>query len=267
MLNAKNERLHLTCGDMDTIRFGGGEKVLVMLPGVGDGLKTVKGMALPFALLYRGLTKDFTVYAFSRRVELPEHMTTREMAADLNEAMEALGLADAAVLGVSQGGMIAQWLAIDHSDKVRKLVLTVTLSRPNDAVREAIAVWTEMAKRGDYRGIMLDTAERSYSPKRLRQARLEYSMLGNFGKPASFGRFLTQSESCETHDAYDELPRIACPTLVIGGTDDRIVTGEASREIAEQIPGSELYLYEGLGHGLYEEAAADWLRRVADFCR
>ena len=54
---------------------------------------------------------------------------------------------------------------------------------------------------------------------------------------------------------------------MIGGTDDRIVTGEASREIAEQIPGSELYLYEGLGHGLYEEAAADWLRRVADFCR
>ena len=266
MLNAKNLRLKLPCGEMDCIRFGSGERVLVMLPGVGDGLRTMKGLALPFALLYRSLAKDFTVYAFSRRAELPAHMSTREMAEDQNAAMEALGLRGTALMGVSQGGMIAQWLAIDHPDKLDRLVLTVTLSRPNDTVREAIGLWTEMARRGDYRGIMLDTAERSYSEKRIRQARLEYGLLGNLGRPKSFDRFLTQAESCLTHDASDELARIACPTLVIGGTEDRIVTGEASREIAERIPGSELFLYEGLSHGLYEEAP-DFLRRVADFCR
>ena len=266
MLHAKNACLRLPSGEMDYIRFGNGERTLVMLPGVGDGLKTVKGMALPFALLYRKLTKDFTVYVFSRRRALPPHMTTREMAGDLKEAMAALGLSQAAVVGVSQGGMIAQWLAIDHPDRVRKLVLTVTLSRPNDTVRAVIARWTEMAKRGDYRGIMLDTAERSYSEKRLRQARLEYRLLGSVGKPGSFDRFLTQAESCVTHDAYDRLDGIRCPTLVIGGTDDRIVTGQASRELAEKIPGAKLYLYEGLGHGLYEEAP-DFLTRVAAFCR
>ena len=266
MLHAKNASLRLAGGEMDYIRFGNGERTLVMLPGVGDGLKTVKGMALPFALLYRKLTKDFTVYVFSRRRALPPHMTTREMAGDLKEAMAALGLSQAAVVGVSQGGMIAQWLAIDHPDRVRKLVLTVTLSRPNDTVRAVIARWTEMAKRGDYRGIMLDTAERSYSGKRLRQARLEYRLLGSVGKPGSFDRFLTQAESCVTHDAYDRLDGIRCPTLVIGGTDDRIVTGAASEEIAAKIPGSSLVLYEGLGHGLYEEAP-DFITRVADFCR
>ena len=266
MLHAKNASLRLAGGEMDYIRFGNGKQVLVMLPGVGDGLKTVKGMALPFALLYRKLTKDFTVYVFSRRRALPPHMTTREMAGDLKEAMAALGLSQAAVVGVSQGGMIAQWLAIDHPDRVRKLVLTVTLSRPNDTVRAVIARWTEMAKRGDYRGIMLDTAERSYSEKRLRQARLEYRLLGSVGKPGSFDRFLTQAESCVTHDAYDRLDGIRCPTLVIGGTDDRIVTGAASEEIAAKIPGSSLVLYEGLGHGLYEEAP-DFITRVADFCR
>ena len=266
MLHAKNASLRLAGGEMDYIRFGNGERTLVMLPGVGDGLKTVKGMALPFALLYRKLTKDFTVYVFSRRRALPPHMTTREMAGDLKEAMAALGLSQAAVVGVSQGGMIAQWLAIDHPDRVRKLVLTVTLSRPNDTVRAVIARWTEMAKRGDYRGIMLDTAERSYSEKRLRQARLEYRLLGSVGKPGSFDRFLTQAESCVTHDAYDRLDGIRCPTLVIGGTDDRIVTGAASEEIAAKIPGSSLVLYEGLGHGLYEEAP-DFITRVADFCR
>ncbi len=266
MLKAKNGRLGLSAGEMDYIRFGSGKRVLLMLPGVGDGLTTVKGLAVPFALMYRALAKDFTVYVFSRRVHLPRHMTTRDMAEDVNEAMEKLGLAGAAVVGVSQGGMIAQWLALDHPDKAAKLVLTVTLSRSNDTVREAVALWSDMARRGDYKGIMLDTAERSYTPRRIRRARLTYALMGNLGKPKSFERFLIQAESCLTHDAYDELGRIACPTLVIGGTEDKIVTGAASEEIAAKIPGSELYMYDGLSHGLYEEAP-DFLKRVEDFCR
>ena len=266
MFNAVNARLALPGGEMDYIRFGRGARTMVMIPGVGDGLKTVKGMALPFALLYRSLTKDFTVYVFSRRVTLETGMTTRDMAEDLNAAMESLGLRSAAVVGVSQGGMIAQWLAIDHPDKVEKLILTVTLARPNPTVRDVIARWLAMADRGDYRGIMLDTAERSYSPKRIRQARLTYNLLGSIGKPKSFERFKIQAESCRTHDAFDDLARIGCPTLVIGGREDKIVTGAASAEIAERIPGCRLVMYDGLGHGLYEEAP-DFLQRIMDFCR
>ncbi len=265
MLKAINGQVD-TGGIMDYIRFGAGSKTLVMIPGVGDGLKTVRGMAVPFALMYRALAKDFTVYVFSRRRDLAPHTTTREMADDLNRAMEKLGLSATAVVGVSQGGMIAQWLAVDHPDKVGRLVLAVTLCRPNPTVREAIGKWLEMAGRGDYKGIMLDTAERSYSPKKLRQSRLTYSLMGNLGKPKSFDRFVTQAESCLTHDASAELGKIACPTLVIGGTADAIVTGAASEELAAGIPGSELYMYEGLSHGLYEEAP-DFLDRVVRFCR
>ena len=266
MLKARNGRVSFPEWEMDYIRFGTGQKTLIMIPGVGDGLKTVRGMALPFALLYRALAGDFTVHVFSRRVRLTPHMTTRAMARDLNDAMEQLNLSRAAVVGVSQGGMIAQWLAIDHPDKVEKLVLTVTLSRPNPTVEDVIRRWTDMAQRGDYRGIMLDTAERSYSEKRLRRSRLTYRLLGNIGRPGSFDRFLIQAESCVTHNAWDQLGRIACPTLIIGGDDDRIVTGTASSEMAARIPNSQLYIYEGLGHGLYEEAP-DFLERVRDFCR
>lgn len=262
----KNETVITSAGTMDYIRFGTGARPLVMIPGVGDGLKTVRGMALPFALLYRSLTKDFTVYVFSRSRELAPGTTTRDMAADLSEAMETLGLRGAALVGVSQGGMIAQWLAVDHPDMVKKLVLTVTLCRPNKTAGFVIGRWLDMARRGDYAAIMLDTAERSYSEKRLRRERLAYRLLGGVGKPKSFERFMIQAESCLTHDAYDALERVKCPTLVIGGEDDRIVTGNASREIAGRIPGSTLVMYEGLGHGLYEEAP-DFLARVAEFCR
>ena len=108
MLNAKNGRLALPFGEMDYIRFGAGRRPLVMIPGVGDGLRTVKGMALPFALMYRALARDFTVYVFSRRVQLAAGMTKRDMAEDLNAAMDELGLNSAAVVGVSQGGKIGR---------------------------------------------------------------------------------------------------------------------------------------------------------------
>lgn len=264
MLNAKNGHLRTRSFEMDYIRFGNGERILVMIPGVGDGLKTVKGMAAPFAVLYRSLAKDFTVYVFSRRVELMPGMTTRDMAEDQNRAMKALGLSQVSLVGVSQGGMIAQWLAIDHPERVSRLVLAVTLSRPNPTVQEAVNGWIKMAKMGDYKGIMLDTAERSYTEERLRKTRKMYELMGSVGKPKSFDRFMIQARSCITHDAYDELPGITCPTLVIGGTDDRIVTGKASSEIADQIPDSKLKMYLGLGHGLYENK--DFLVQVRRFC-
>ena len=136
-IQAKNGLLRVNGGTLDYIRFGTGEKTMVMIPGAGDGFKTVKGMALPFALLYRSLLRDFTVYCFSRGNALGAH-TTREMAEELSQAMEQLGLQKTAVVGISQGGMIAQWLAIDHPELAETLVLTVTASRPNPTMTQVL---------------------------------------------------------------------------------------------------------------------------------
>ena len=69
--NAKNGVLKLGDTAMDYIRFGNGKRTLVILPGLGDGLRTVKGTALPMALMYRLFARNFTVYAFSRKNQLP----------------------------------------------------------------------------------------------------------------------------------------------------------------------------------------------------
>ena len=252
--HAKNGNLKIDETDMDYISFGTGKKILVMIPGVGDGLKTAKGMAIPFAILYRSFAKDYTVYVFSRKNRLEEGYTTRDMAKDLHRAMSQLGIEKADIVGVSQGGMIAQYLAIDFPDIVNKLVLVVTLAKQNEVIQGVIPNWIEMAQKKDYRNIMVDIAEKSYTEKRLKQYRPFYFMLGNVGKPKDFSRFLIMAKACMEHDSYEELGKITAPTLVIGADCDHIVGGKASEEIAECINGSELKMYHGFGHGVYEEA-------------
>lgn len=73
----KNGGLKLGGNTMHYIRLGRGSRILVMLPGLGDGLTTVKGKAL----MYRAFLKDCTVYMFSRRNHLSAGMTTRDMPA------------------------------------------------------------------------------------------------------------------------------------------------------------------------------------------
>ncbi len=259
--HAKNETFSLDGRTMDFIRFGDGEKVVVMIPGLSDGLRTVKGTAALMAFTYRALAKEHTVYMFSRVNELAEGCSTADMAEDLATVMERLGIAAANVIGVSQGGMIAQWLAIRHPALVHRLVLTVTAPRGNPLIGECIDRWVGMAGAGDYKGLLIDTAERTYTEAHLRKMRAVYPLMAQFGRPKDFSRFTRQALACKEHDAAAALGAIACPTLVIGAREDRIVGVHASEELAAGIPDSELYIYEGYGHGVYEEAK-DWLGLV-----
>ena len=262
--NAKNGSVTLGEASIDYIRFGKGERVLVMLPGLGDGLRTVKGTAVPMAAMYRMFTKDFTVYAFSRKEPLPMGYTTREMAGDVADAMDALGIEKADVFGVSMGGMIAQHLAIDHPEKVNKLILTVTCGKPNPILNESVGEWIVLAKSGDTAGFMDSNLRRIYSEKYYRQNRWMTPIVGRLTKPKSYDRFFVMANACLTHDGYDSLYRITAPTLVVGGEQDKALGGEASHEIAKAIPGAKLKMYAQWGHGLYEEAK-DFNQLILDY--
>lgn len=253
--------------EMDYIRFGAGSRDLIMLPGLGDGLRTVKGTARPMALLYREFAKDFTVYAFSRRNPIPEGFSTRDMARDVAHEMEILGIEKADILGVSMGGMIAQHLAIDYPEKVGKLILTVTCSRPNPILRASVGEWTALAKKGDHTAFMNSNLDRIYSEEYCRKNRWAVPVLGGLTKPKSYDRFFALAKACLTHDAYGGLARITAPTLVVGGEGDKALGGKASKELAARIPGGELKMYPQWGHGLYEEEPG-FNRLVLDFlCR
>ena len=238
----------------DYIRFGTGERVLVILPGLGDGLKTVKGMALPMWWMYRMFSKAFTVYLFSRKADLPQGYTTREMAHDLKETMDALGIQKASVLGVSMGGMIAQWLAIDYPETVEKLILAVTSSKPNPILEDAVTEWIHQAAAGDHTALMESNLKKIYSPAYCRKNGWMIPLIGRLTKPKSYHRFLVLAEACLKHNAFPFLSQIRVPTLVIGGELDQALGVAASHELADAIPNAQRKIYPQWGHGLYEEA-------------
>lgn len=252
--NAKNGVVTVGDTEMEFVSFGYGEKTLIFLPGLSDGLSTVKGKALLLAKPYELFFEKYTVYIFSRKNVLPESYSIREMADDMAEAMKALGLIKANVVGVSQGGMIAQYLAINHGEMIEKLVIAVSAPYANAEARELISRWIDYAKDGNHKKLMIDTAEKSYSSEYLKKIRKMYPIIGFIGKPKNYNRFIVNANAIFSFDASRELKKINCPTLIIGGEEDRIVGIEGSYELHEQISGSELYVYKELGHAVYEEA-------------
>lgn len=264
MFQTKNGSVPMDGTAMDYIAFGRGAEVLVMIPGLGDGLRTVRGMALTFALQYRELGRRFRVYCFSRKRVLQPGSTAADFADDLARAMDVLGIVNATVLGVSQGGMIAQWLTLRHPQLVKRLILCVTLARQSAVVQQVLPRWIGWAEAGDFRRIFIDTAEKSYSTAYMQRMRWMLPLAARLSKPEDPQRFLIQARSCLTHDAFAELPCIACPTLVLGGGQDAIVGVDAAGEIVTQIHGSEMHIWPDYGHAAYEEAK-DCQRRIVAF--
>ena len=252
--NAVNGSVFLDDTEMCYAAFGYGPRIMILLPGLSDGLATVRDRALLLAAPYRRFFREYTVYMFSRKDVMPQGYSMRDMARDQARAMDALGIASACVVGVSQGGMIAQCLAAEYPEKVEKLVLAVTAPRVNEKIRDNVERWLAYTEKNDHKGLMVDTAEKSYSARKRRQMRLLYPFFGKIGKPADYGRFQVNAQAILSFDMENELASIVCPVLILGGTEDNVVGAEGSLLLRDAISGSQMYLYPGLGHAAFEEA-------------
>ena len=256
MSSTKGKTLYFNDKSMDYVTFGKGKKHLVIIPGLGDGLQTVKGMAMPFSITYRVLAERYKIYVFSRINELRQGYTTRDMAADVAEAMETLNLYAAYVMGISQGGMIAQWLAVDFPGRVQRLILAVTTAEPSQLARERIEHWQKLSQSGNFKHLMLDIAQHSYTQKSYQKWRFLYNIMGRLGRIKDEKRIVIQSQSCLEHNSLEVLKEIHCPTLVLGALEDDVIGVKGSKELAKAISGCQLLILKHSGHALYEENKA-----------
>ena len=259
--NLKESSVTIEDSKVDYAVFGNGEKPLVIIPGLT--LKDVKGAGLGLALMYRMFAKDYRIYVIDKKRDIAKGCTVSDLANDTVSVMNSLGIKNAYVFGVSLGGMIAQEIAIEHPELVKKLVLGVTASRTNDTMKKVVGNWISLAENGDFSGIISDMLKVMYSKNYVKKYGWMFPILAKFSKPKNEERFVRLSKACLTSECYDRLDRIQAPVLVLGGNDDKIVSAEASLEIAEKLS-CEIYMYDGLGHSAYEEAK-DFNLRIKEF--
>ena len=250
-------------------RVGDGDRRLVVFPGLSDALGSGGPSRATAELLARyyhaDLTDVFDVWVVSRPRGLPEGYTTRDMAGEYASFLDRTG--PASVLGLSMGGLIAQYLAVDYPDLVEKLVLGVSGRHLGGEGRRALRRWRDWAEAGEWLELTLDATALTYEGSR----RLVYPPLlraadglGSL-EPETPGDAVTSCRACLAHDAEGELDGVDAPTLVLGGAADRLFPEGVLRDTAREIPDARLALLGGVGHGAFEERRRAFNRAVRSF--
>ncbi len=172
---------------------------------------------------------------------------------DAAAVMEAAGWADAAVIGVSFGGMGAQELVLRHPARVTRLVLACTA--PGGAGGHSFPFHEIAHLTGEARArhmipitdIRFDDAWAQAHPDEMQQMVALGSLDPFADEPGREVGTRRQLEARAKHDTWDRLEQIACPVLIAAGAHDGIALPETQRRLAERIKGAELKVFEG-GH-------------------
>jgi pimeloyl-ACP methyl ester carboxylesterase len=264
-----------------------GSSVNVIELGKGPALLFVHGLSgswpnwleqLPvFAASNRVIALDLPGFGHS---PLPaEPISISGYARTLDALLDELGVGAAAVVGNSMGGFVAAELAINFPQRVERLVLVSaaglsTYNHPQASralprlrqVEGVVAAYTgwvaahsdTVARRPGLRNATLGLVTRH--PSRL-PAALAAEQIRGAGKPG----FIQALQALLDYDFRDRLGEIVCPTLIVWGDSDRIITARDADRFAELIPGSRKVVYEDTGHVAMLERPAEFNALLAEF--
>ena len=244
------------------VQFGKGLTPLVIIPGLS--LQTLEGKGNMLSFLHRVYSDKYTVYIMDKRDEVAEDVTLEDLAEDIAAVMDCIGVARANVIGISMGGMIAQYLAVNHPDKVGKLVLGVTSYQLNDSIREYVNHNILMAKKGELGKLQEENFRKIHTRQYYSKHKKWVSLFSKIGIPKSNTRFIRLSQSILTLDMEERIHDIISPVLVLGAGEDKIVGKTAADDLVRELK-CERYVYRKLGHGVYGEESKDFHERILRF--
>lgn len=251
-MDTKEIKLNLDNSYINVIQFGYGSKAIIIISGVS--LTGLEGQGEAVAEAYQIFSEEYSVYLFERKKVLEEGYTVEDMADDVYKAMNMLGISSAFVYGVSQGGMIAQTLAIRHPEKVEKLVLCSTMSRTTKTMKRVATNWLELAGKHDVVSLNRSFFKDVYSPAFLENIKDLLPALEKVGNAEDCNRFCILAKALLKFDVYDQIKQIKCPVLVLGDKNDHTIGPEGSYEIIEKL-GCKNYMYDQYSHAVYDEAS------------
>jgi 3-oxoadipate enol-lactonase len=230
--------------------------------GSGEPLLLIMGMAGNHRLwgepFLAALSQHFEVLIFDQRGigtsdRADGQFSTADLADDAASLLDEVGWSDANVFGISLGGMVAQELALNHRDRIRRLTLGCTypggeLDTPAQA-RFIEAVQTRDPEISLPVGFETNlSAEHGEDPANYAQYRLDVMAV-----KAPVPVILMQYQAALNHNAISRLPQLDVPTLVVHGSADEMILPENGKRLAGLVPNARWELLEGAAHLFWRE--------------
>ena len=177
--------------------------------------------------------------------EVDAPYTLNDMAADTVAVMDVLDINNAHIVGASMGGMIAQVVAAQYPQRTRSLVSIMSttgspqLPPPSAEASESL--------------LGVTTDDRAAAERR-------EAMVARGFYPQSMGRQMMAV--FKTGDRSDAVATITAPTLVIHGAEDILLPPQHGAHTAQLIGGSELVVYDSMGHNIPDEVLPKLLQKM-----
>lgn len=238
---------------------------VVLISGLGSQLQSWATQVPIYSKHFRVIVFDNRGSGKSDKPE--ERYSTADMADDTAELMSELGIESAHIVGKSMGGMIGQWLAINHPHRVKKLVMGCSSASRDEVGNQILRMGRDIATNIGTQAVWLMSLYLGYNREYIEEnlGTIQEAMTTVTDNPESLQGYIGQSYACEGHNTLDLLNKISSPSLVMLGETDLIASPKRSRVLAEEIPDAVLKIFNGVGHGFWRERQKEVDELVLDF--
>jgi len=219
---------------------------------------------------FRTISVDLRGHGLSGRPASEDDYALEVVASDVYKLLRALEVTECVVVGHSMGGMVAQLLVLAHPEIVRALVLVDTAAE----VPKGLLYDERRKQREGLVGIAREKGMEAVFEEQLRVTPIHPALKANpryidiwreqFLMTSREAYIAGANGMASRRSVVGELAKVAAPTLVICGEKDEPFL-EPSQQIHQAIPGSELVIIEGAGHGPQMETPAEFNRVLAEF--
>ena len=259
----------LSKNGLPCIRIGDhSDKLVIFTSGSPDGTIPTGVLLWLFVDGAKRFAERYTVYFVKRKQGLSPGYTTADMARDYADFVRGEIGGPCRIVGISTGGFIAQHFAVTYPDLVEKLVIAIAGYRLQGRGRELVREWRRLADRNRLTKLLASMYASTTTGAAARFATLILAaVMGGVmrRRVPDLQDFVVTLDALLAHDAGDVLSQIRAPVLIIGGEVDFFYPAETLKEMHGRMPGSELVIYEGAGHGLMEYRKDDFERDVMSF--
>jgi pimeloyl-ACP methyl ester carboxylesterase len=250
-------------------RIGGKPQIFLNIEALSTEHKPPSGFILKqFKKTAEPFLSNYTVYLIGRRPNLPEDYLFDKMADDYAEMIRREFKGPVDVAGVSTGGQLAHYLAANHPNTIRKLVIMSAAYRLSDRGVEIERKAAEYFQRKKYGKSMAAMMEMVY-PSGIKSTFIKFfiKIFGKiiFRKVKYPNDFLVEVRADREMNFKDRLSEIKVPTLILSGESDIGYSAEDVRDTAKGIPNSKLIIYKGYGHNLTMSNRKQVLKDTLEF--